>query len=38
MTTVQPVTMAAPALTITAAAGKFHGVMQATTPTGCLIV
>ncbi len=36
-TTVQPAASAGAALRVTIAAGKFHGVMQATTPTGCLI-
>jgi hypothetical protein len=33
-TTVQPAAIAAAALRVIIADGKFHGVMQATTPTG----
>ena len=36
-TTVQPAASAGATLRVTMAAGKFHGVMAATTPTGCLI-
>ena len=36
-TTVQPAAMAGPALRVIIASGKFQGVMQATTPIGCLI-
>jgi hypothetical protein len=36
-TTVQPAAIAGPALRVIIASGKFHGVMQATTPIGCLI-
>jgi hypothetical protein len=36
-TTVHPAAIAGPALRVIIASGKFHGVMQATTPTGCLI-
>ena len=32
---VQPTARAGPALRVIMAAGKFHGVMAATTPTGC---
>ena len=35
-TIVQPAASAAPALRVIMAAGKFHGVMAAQTPTGCL--
>src|SRR5690606_364367 len=34
-TTVQPAAMAGPTLRVIIAAGKFHGVIAATTPTGC---
>jgi hypothetical protein len=34
-TMVQPTASAGPALRVIMAAGKFHGVMAATTPTGC---
>ena len=34
-TNVQPAASAGPALRVIIAAGKFHGVMAATTPTGC---
>ena len=34
---VQPTASAGPALRVIMAAGKFHGVMAATTPTGCLM-
>src|SRR5215510_2102947 len=36
-TTVQPAASAGPTLRVIMAMGKLHGVMQATTPTGCLI-
>ena len=36
-TTVQPEASAGPALRVIIASGKFHGVMQATTPIGCLM-
>src|SRR5262245_1249056 len=36
-TTVQPDAIAGPALRVIIASGKFHGVMQATTPIGCLM-
>jgi len=36
-TTVQPAPIAGPALRVIMANGKFHGVMHATTPIGCLI-
>ncbi len=36
-TTVQPAPIAGPALRVIIARGKFQGVMQATTPIGCLI-
>jgi hypothetical protein len=36
-TMVQPTARAGPALRVIMAAGKFHGVMAATTPTGCLM-
>ena len=36
-TMVQPTASAGPALRVIMAAGKFHGVMAATTPTGCLM-
>src|SRR5690606_12430566 len=36
-TLVHPAASAAPALRVIMALGKFHGVMAATTPTGCLI-
>ncbi len=36
-TVVQPAASAAPTLRVNMALGKFHGVMQATTPTGCLM-
>src|SRR6202030_3427956 len=36
-TRVQPAASAGPALRVIIAAGKFHGVMAATTPTGCLM-
>ena len=36
-TTVQPAAMAGPALRVIIASGKFQGVMQATTPIGCLM-
>ncbi len=36
-TIVQPTAKAGPALRVIMAAGKFHGVIAATTPTGCLI-
>src|SRR5262245_1032937 len=36
-TTVQPAARAGPTLRVIIAIGKFHGVMQPTTPTGCLI-
>ena len=36
-TTVQPAASAGAALRAMVAKGKFHGVMAATTPTGCLI-
>ena len=36
-TTVQPAANAGAILRVSIALGKFHGVMQATTPTGCLI-
>ena len=35
-TTVQPAASAGPTLRVIIAAGKFHGVIAATTPTGCL--
>src|SRR6185436_4460041 len=35
-TTVQPAAIAGPALRVIIASGKFHGVMQATTPIGSL--
>ena len=35
-TTVQPDAIAGPALRVIIASGKFHGVMHATTPIGCL--
>ena len=34
-TTVQPAAMPGPTLRVIIAAGKFHGVMAPTTPTGC---
>ena len=37
-TTVQPAVSAAPALRVSIAAGKFHGVINAATPTGCCSV
>ena len=36
-TTAQPAAMAGPAFRVIIASGKFHGVMQATTPIGSLI-
>jgi VWFA-related protein len=36
-TTVQPAASAGPAFLVIMASGKFHGVMQATTPMGCLM-
>jgi hypothetical protein len=36
-TLVQPVASAGPILRANIEDGKFHGVMAATTPTGCLI-
>ncbi|MNZ26189.1 hypothetical protein D3C78_433730 [compost metagenome] len=36
-TMVQPAARAGPALRVIIAAGKFHGVMAAVTPIGCLI-
>src|SRR5690606_5149044 len=36
-TTVQPTANAGATLRVIMAAGKFHGVMAATTPTGCLM-
>ena len=36
-TKVQPAASAGPALRVIMAFGKFHGVMAATTPTGCLM-
>ncbi len=36
-TTVQPAAIAGPALRVIIASGKFHGVMHATTPIGCLM-
>ena len=36
-TTVQPAAIAGPALRVIIASGKFHGVMQATTPIGSLM-
>ena len=36
-TTVQPAASAGPILRVSMALGKFQGVMQATTPTGCLM-
>ena len=36
-TVVHPAASAAPILRASMALGKFHGVMQATTPTGCLM-
>ncbi len=36
-TTVQPAASAGAILRVSIAFGKFHGVIQATTPTGCLI-
>ena len=36
-TTVQPAASAGPALRVIIAIGKFHGVMQPTTPIGCLM-
>ncbi len=36
ITTVQPAASAGPALRVIIASGKFHGVMQATTPIGSL--
>ncbi len=36
-TTVQPAASAAPTLRVIIAFGKFHGVIVATTPTGCLM-
>src|SRR5207237_10523984 len=36
-TTVQPAAMAGPALRVIIASGKFHGVMQATTPIGSFV-
>ena len=36
-TKAQPAASAGPALRVIIALGKFHGVMAATTPTGCLI-
>src|SRR5918993_2040336 len=36
-TTVQPEAIAGPALRVIIARGKFHGVMHATTPIGCLM-
>ncbi len=36
-TTVHPAASAGPALRVIIASGKFHGVMQATTPIGCLM-
>ena len=36
-TKAQPAASAGPALRVIMALGKFHGVMAATTPTGCLI-
>ena len=36
-TTVQPTASAGATLRVIMAAGKFHGVMAATTPTGCLM-
>jgi hypothetical protein len=36
-TTAQPAAIAGPALRVIIASGKFHGVMQATTPIGSLI-
>ncbi|CAH0291230.1 hypothetical protein SRABI66_04281 [Stenotrophomonas lactitubi] len=37
ITMVQPAARAGPALRVIIAAGKFHGVMAAVTPMGCLI-
>src|SRR5699024_7424265 len=37
ITMLQPAANAAPALRVIIAAGKFHGVMAAQTPMGCLI-
>ena len=37
-TTAQPAASAGPTFRVSMAMGKFHGVMQATTPTGCLRV
>ncbi len=37
LTTVQPAASAGAIFRLTIAAGKFHGVMVPTTPTGCLI-
>jgi hypothetical protein len=36
-TMAQPAASAGPALRVSMAVGKFHGVMAAVTPTGCLI-
>ncbi len=36
ITTVQPAASAGPALRVIIAFGKFHGVISAHTPTGCL--
>ena len=36
-TTVQPAAIAGPALRVIIASGKFHGVMHAATPIGCLM-
>ena len=33
----QPDAIAGPAFRVIMASGKFHGVMQATTPIGCLM-
>ena len=37
ITTVQPAASAGPALRVIIAFGKFHGVISAHTPIGCLI-
>ncbi|MCY1508106.1 hypothetical protein D9M68_424060 [compost metagenome] len=37
MTMVQPAASAGPALRVIIAAGKFHGVIAAVTPIGCLM-
>ncbi len=36
-TTPQPAASAGPTLRVIIALGKFHGVIEATTPTGCLM-